>query len=116
MDGRTLNICGTYNAHKTYEELDVVALDGATFISKRYDPGICPGEGWQLLARQGKRGQRGERGPMGAKGDQGPTIMPKLVNSKIDENYNLTLLRSDNSLEIIPLRENFERFFAETTT
>ena len=40
--------------------------------------------------------------------------MPQIVNSKINENYNLTILRSDNSLEIIPLREAFERYLSET--
>ncbi len=113
-DGRTPNIRGTYNAHKTYEERDMVALDGATFISKYHDPGICPGEGWQLLAQQGKRGHRGERGPAGPKGEKGDPVMPKIVSTKIDQEFNLSILRSDNSLEIIPLRAAFENYHAQT--
>jgi hypothetical protein len=68
------------------------------------------------LSRQGKRGQRGERGERGPKGEQGPPAeWPQLVSSKIDEHYNLTILRSDNSLETIPLRDAFERFYRETS-
>jgi hypothetical protein len=113
-DAPALNICGTYDARKTYRHLDVVALDGASFVAKRDDPGICTGDGWQLLCRQGKRGKRGERGPVGPKGDQGEPVMPQLISSKIDENYNLVILRKDNSLEILPLREAFERYDEET--
>jgi hypothetical protein len=40
--------------------------------------------------------------------------MPQLLSSKIDENYNLVILRSDDSLEIIPLREGYERYHSET--
>jgi hypothetical protein len=53
-----------------------------------------------LIAQQGKRGHRGERGPAGQ-----PAVMPKIVSTKIDESYSLTVLRSDKSLEIISLRE-----------
>jgi hypothetical protein len=118
VDALAPRVRGTYDAHATYEQLDIVAMEGASFIAKRDKPGICPGDGWQLLSRQGKRGQRGERGergPTGPKGDTGPAVMPQLVSSKIDENYNLTILRSDNSLEIIPLRAAFERYHSETS-
>jgi hypothetical protein len=40
--------------------------------------------------------------------------MPALVNAKIDEHYNQVVLRADKSLEIIPLREAFERYDEET--
>jgi hypothetical protein len=118
-DALTPTIRGTYDVYAKYQKLDVIVSDGAAFIASKDDPGLCPGDGWQLLSRQGKRGQRGqpgERGPAGPKGDQGPPAeWPQLVSSKIDENYNLTILRSDNSLEIIPLRDAFERFYRETS-
>jgi hypothetical protein len=115
-DGLTPTIRGTYDVHEDYKMLDVIAMDGGSFIAKYDNPGICPGRGWQLLSRQGKRGQRGERGergPTGPKGDQGPPVMPQLVSTKIDEFFNLTVLRSDGSLEIIPLREAFDRYHSE---
>ncbi len=113
-DGRTPVIRGTFDVRERYTRLDIAVRDGAAFIATRDNPGICPGDGWQLIAQQGRRGPRGECGPRGEKGEARPAIMPKLISSKIDEHYNLTLLREDKSLEIIPLREAFERFFNET--
>jgi hypothetical protein len=43
-----------------------------------------------------------------------PAAIPRIVNFKIEESYNLTILRSGNSLKIISLREAFERYFSET--
>jgi hypothetical protein len=63
-----LNIRGTYDSLTTYSYLDVVALNGGSFIALRDRPGDCPGDGWQLLASAGKRGERGVRGPQGPRG------------------------------------------------
>jgi hypothetical protein len=116
-DATMPHVRGTFVTTRSYKALDIVAQDGASFIAKRDNPGICPGDGWQLLVRQGKSGRRGDKGdtgPRGEKGEPGPAVMPQLVSSKIDENYNLTILRADDSLEIIPLRDAFERFWNET--
>lgn len=67
-DGRSFAIRGTYDAGATYEALDVVARDGASFAAKRDNPGPCPGDGWQLIAQQGKAGRPGERGEPGRPG------------------------------------------------
>jgi hypothetical protein len=40
--GRTPNIRGTYGAHKTYQRLDIVAMDGASFIAKYDNSGVLP--------------------------------------------------------------------------
>jgi hypothetical protein len=115
-DAVTPTIRGTYDVNENYKMLDIVAMDGASFDAKYDSPGICPGDGWQLLSRQGRAGRRGERGPAGPKGDKGPpAVVPQLVSSKIDEHYNLIILRSDDSREIIPLREAFERYNLETS-
>jgi hypothetical protein len=45
-DGQSPNICGTYDAREKYEQLDIVALNGAAFIARRDNPGVCPGGGW----------------------------------------------------------------------
>jgi hypothetical protein len=71
-DGRSPNARGAYDGRQKYERLDIVALDDASFIARRDNPGTCPGDGWQLLSRQGRighRGETGERGPRGEKGD-----------------------------------------------
>jgi hypothetical protein len=90
-DGLTPTIRGTYDAYGKYNRLDIVASDGASFIAKRDNPGLCPGDDWQLLSRQGKpgrRGETGERGPRGEKGDTGPPAAQSL-GARIDDNYNL---------------------------
>lgn len=67
-DGRSIRVCGTWDAAKQYEALDMVVLNGGAFVAKRADPGPCPGDGWQLMASQGKQGKPGERGPAGPPG------------------------------------------------
>ena len=37
-DGRSPNVCGTYDAREKYERLDIVALDGAAFIARCDNP------------------------------------------------------------------------------
>src|SRR5262245_47885099 len=67
-DGRGFEIKGTYNHHTRYRACSVVALNGGSFAARCDDPGLCPGEDWQLVAAQGKRGIKGdpgERGPAG---------------------------------------------------
>src|SRR6516164_11470626 len=46
-------IRGTHDPKAEYVANDMVAKDGGTFIARRNNPGPCPGEGWQLMARQG---------------------------------------------------------------
>ena len=64
-DGSSVNIRGTFDANADYRRLDVVALNGGSFIALKDAPGSCPGSGWQLIASQGKRGAAGERGERG---------------------------------------------------
>jgi hypothetical protein len=116
-DAVTPVVRGTFDTREQYQQLAIVVSDGAAWIARCDDPGICPGDGWQLMSKQGKTGRPGgpgERGPRGERGEKGdPGVVPQLVSSKIDENYNLIILRSDDSLEIIPLREAFERYHWE---
>jgi hypothetical protein len=63
--GKAPRVRGTYNPITQYSQLDVVALNGSSFIALRDAPGICPGPGWQLIASCGKRGAKGERGERG---------------------------------------------------
>jgi hypothetical protein len=116
-DALTPTIRGTFEVGIKYKNLDIVVSDGASFIAKRDNPGLCPGDGWQMLSRQGRRGPKGERGECGLrgeKGDPGPAVMPQLVSSEIDANFNLSILRADGSLEIICLRQAFEQYYQQT--
>ena len=68
-DGCSPNVRGTFKTGESYRALDIVALNGGSFIARHDDPGECPGSGWQSLTLPGKRGERGphgERGPAGS--------------------------------------------------
>jgi hypothetical protein len=115
-DARTPTPRSTFEADAAYRWLDIVALNGGSFIALRDDPGPCPGEGWQLMTRQGQRGiagQKGERGPAGERG----AAAPKLVSWKLDrEKYLATPVLSDGSQgPALELRALFEQFQDETT-
>jgi hypothetical protein len=97
VDGRGLTICGTWDRGKTYQALDVVASEGATFVASRDNPGPLPGTGWQLLARQGKPGQRGERGEPGPKGNPGLPA-PGLVEATITSDGLQSLVNGDGTI------------------
>jgi hypothetical protein len=60
---------GVYQRDQDYDRLDVVTLDGSSYIARYAGPGPCPGEGWRILASAGATGPQGEMGP---KGDRGP--------------------------------------------
>ena len=45
--------------------------DGACWIAKYSNPGILPGEGWQILSCKGERGRPGPQGPRGEQGERG---------------------------------------------
>jgi hypothetical protein len=94
---------GTYQSGISYSRGDMVALDGGSFIARKDNPGPCPSENWQLMARQGSRGvagPRGERGPPGA------TIVSWVVDRST---YRITPRLSDGSLgPPLELRELFE--------
>jgi hypothetical protein len=93
---RTPTVRGTYDEKANYGALDIVALDGATFIARKENPGACPGEHWQLMARQGARGvagPKGDRGPEGKEGKQGPAGASALTikSWKVDRRHFLAI-------------------------
>ena len=94
-DGRSFALRGTWLDISEYRHLDVVTLNGAAFAAKRDNPGTCPGEGWQMIAMQGKRGQTGDKAP-GIKGDRGEPGQP-VVAATVDDEGLLTLTNGDGS-------------------
>lgn len=111
VDGRSFRIRGTYAEGEDYSALDTVVLNGASFAAKRDDPGACPGEGWQMIASQGKSGKPGERGIAGPKGDRG-NAGPALVSVEADGDGVLSLINADGSTvtcDLYPLLSKLER-------
>jgi hypothetical protein len=114
-DGESIAVLGTFDQSVSYRRLDIVALNGGSFIALKDAPGSCPGPGWQLIASQGKRGvagERGERGERGPTGSSGATIR----DWKIDRaRYVATPLMSDGCEgPPLELRGLFEQFLLET--
>src|SRR4029077_16182731 len=108
MDGASFKICGTRSAEKQYEPLSVVILNGGAFVAKTINPGPCPGEGWQLMASQGKQGKTGEKGPKGDRGDRGETGV-SVVGMSVDNDGLVTLVRSDGTIITCDLYPLFSR-------
>jgi hypothetical protein len=113
-DGKSIAVRGTFDQSASYRRLDVVALNGGSFVALKDAPGPCPGPGWQLIASQGKRGAAGEKGERGPKGDAGASGAT-IVSWKIDrERYVATPIMSDGSEgPLLELRGLFEQFFSE---
>src|SRR5262245_28217093 len=94
---------GTFNPVSTYVRGDMVVLDGGSFIARKDNPGKCPGDGWQLFAKQGARGRDG---PEGKRGPAGNIISGWIVDRS---NYRITPRLSDGSLGVpLELRALFE--------
>lgn len=120
VDGRSPRVRGTYRQGDDYEALDIVALNGGSFIGRRDGPGECPGDGWQSLTLPGKRGasgpkgERGESGERGAKGEPGRAA-PEIIGWEIDgENYVVVAVLSDQTRSApLDLRGVFEQYLQE---
>src|SRR6516162_2845968 len=84
-------IRGTHDPKAEYFANDLVAKDGASFVAKRNNPGPLPGDGWQLLARQGARGHVGPQGIAGKDA-------PRIVKWELDvASYTATPIMSDGT-------------------
>jgi hypothetical protein len=119
-DGRSVMVRGTFDATQYYRQLDVVALNGGSFIAKMDGPGSCPGTGWQLICSQGKAGKEGPRGVAGKdgeRGDAGPSgrAAAVIVGWKIDRDKYLAFPQMSDGGEgpALELRGMFEQFHRE---
>jgi len=98
----------------------MVAFDQSSFIALYDSPGLCPGDGWQLIAHgtRGDKGLPGPRGEKGSKGDRGEPGEPAatIAEWRIDrEAYCITPLMSDGRPgPILELRELFAQYDGET--
>lgn len=90
---------------------------GTSFIARRDDPGLCPGDGWQMLAPRGKAGDRGPPGSRGTKGERGARgeATPTVVSWQIDRvHYRAIPTMSDGKPGApLDLRPLFEAYHVE---
>jgi hypothetical protein len=114
--GAGFTIRGTYYGGNEYKHLDVVMVNGSSFVALKDAPGPCPGEDWHLLASRGSRGSRGERGFAGLTGAKGEAA-PVIRAWKIDRvRYTATPIMSDSSMgPPLELHGLFEQFLLETS-
>jgi hypothetical protein len=97
-----------YDPEKNYSAMQVVALNGGAFVARHDNPGPCPGDGWALLASQGKTGKPGPKGDPGPRGPAGPTVVRLIV----DDTGMLTLVNADGSkieCDLYPLLERIDK-------
>jgi hypothetical protein len=124
-DAAQMQIRGTYDSAAQYHYLDIVALNGSSFVARADDPGECPGAGWQLIASAGRPGRpglkgergdpgaagKGERGERGAPGEAAPRILAWTIDRKA---FCAVPVMSDGSqAPAIELRGLFEQFQLE---
>jgi hypothetical protein len=117
VDGRSFNVCGTFDPQTSYRVLDVVTLNSTWFVSIRDNPGPCPGDGWKAgpNAPRGKPGERGERGATGPRGEKGDPAR-EVLHWEIDRStYSIVPILTDGSKgPPLEVRELFEQFQIET--
>jgi hypothetical protein len=110
-NGSSFHVKGTWSADKDYAAMDVAVLNGGSFVAKRDNPGPCPGEGWQLIASQGKQGKPGEKGAQGPRGEKGAPG-PAIVAMHVDNEGLVTLVNADGSeisCDLYPVLEQLVR-------
>jgi hypothetical protein len=136
-----LNPRGAFDSLEVYSALDVVMLNGSSWVAIKDNPGSLPGSGWRLLASAGARGQRGPAGRQGERGaaaptwkgvsfdlknrcfwtrmsdgSEGPQISLDFICAGVDvdcERYAINFKMLDGSEIKFSLRPLFERFFHE---
>jgi hypothetical protein len=74
QDARAWRHRRNYDPAATYEDGDVVAHDGGSWLALHDGPGELPGAGWAQLTVRGQRGKPGERGERGLTGPAGRGI------------------------------------------
>ena len=59
---------GSYETNTSYNELDIVELNGSSYIARKSVTGVTPGTddtSWGLIANKGIKGDKGDQGPIG---------------------------------------------------
>ena len=103
VDGKSINFLGEWSPRLSYQPLDMVTLDGQTYIateaSRRKMPDDNPRQ-WALAAAKGERGERGERGI----GQRGPgsgrlNLLQEQVDALLEGNTDLPEATAEVSIQ-----------------
>ena len=69
---------GSYETNRSYTELDIVELNGSSYIARKSVTGVTPGTddtSWGLIANKGTKGDKGDQGPKGDGDNDGHVIV-----------------------------------------
>lgn len=89
-----------YNPQASYEDGDVCAHDGGSWLALHDDPGPLPGDGWAQLTVRGQRGKPGDKGDRGPTGPEGRGIADLYIS---ENGESLVVALSDGTLRDVPL-------------
>jgi len=90
-----------YDQKQVYDEGDVVAHDGGSWLALQAAPGPLPGDGWAQLTTRGQRGKPGDRGERGPAGPEGRGVADIFVTENADA---IGVDFTDGTHRSIPLR------------
>jgi hypothetical protein len=110
---KSLRVRGTFSEDARYEQLDIVAINGSSFVAIEDSPGPCPGKGWQLLASAGSRGARGFIGPKGERGERAEAGLGFKSLHLDRATYTILLSTTDGKIHELSLRGLFQQFLAD---
>jgi integrin beta 3 len=103
---------GTFDPEQRYGALNIVAMNGSSFIARCDDPGECPGDGWQLIVSCGRAGKPGPKGERGERGLPGAMIVRWSVDRAA---YSITPVMSDGSTgAAVNVRAIFEQYHEDS--
>ena len=110
--GLVPHVKGVWQETESYSALDICMKDGAAWIAKHSNPGLLPGEGWQILSCKGERGKIGPIGPRGEQGPPGPRGEPGVnLNGWLIDGFRVTPILGGGvpgpMLDLRPLLQKF---------
>jgi hypothetical protein len=116
-DPRSMTFKGRYLASKSYNAMDIVAVDRQAWLCVRDDAKGVPGvddDCWVLLGARGPQGRTGKVGPMGPRGPHGEAA-PRLHHWEADASprYRLLAQMADGTVMTVETRPLFQQFLEE---
>jgi hypothetical protein len=109
QDAKEFEPRGLYDPNAQYERLNIVALDGGSYVALRDDPGPCPGDGWRAWCQRGKPGKPGDPGPKST--EPGPPGVG-IADISVD-GFALIVSLTDGGTIVRDMRPMFEEYHAQ---